>query len=64
MVASQGIPTGIAVEIIHDENQLKDFYILIGIAFILIYMVLASVFESLATPVVLLFSIPLAALVP
>lgn len=62
VVASQGIPTGIAVEIIHDENQLKDFYILIGIAFILIYMVLASVFESLATPVVLLFSIPLAAL--
>jgi multidrug efflux pump subunit AcrB/ABC-type multidrug transport system ATPase subunit len=62
VVAGQGIPTGIAVEIIHDENQLKDFYILIGIAFILIYMVLASVFESLATPVVLLFSIPLAAL--
>lgn len=62
VVAGLNIPSGIAVEVIHEENQLKDFYYLIGVAFLLIYMILASVFESLATPVVLMFSIPLAAL--
>lgn len=56
------IPSGIAVEVIQEKNQFKDFYYLIGIAFLLIYMILAGVFESLATPVVLMFSIPLAAL--
>lgn len=62
LVSGLSIPSGIAVEIVHEENQLKDFYYLIGIAFLLIYMILAAVFESLATPVVLMFSIPLAAL--
>jgi multidrug efflux pump subunit AcrB/ABC-type multidrug transport system ATPase subunit len=62
IVASLNIPTGIAVEVVHEEDQLEDFYYLIGIAFLLIYMILAAVFESLATPVVLMFSIPLAAL--
>ncbi|MBK9391429.1 MAG: efflux RND transporter permease subunit [Bacteroidetes bacterium] len=62
IVAGLNIPSGIAVEIVHEENQLKDFYYLIGVAFLLIYMILAAVFESLVTPVVLMFSIPLAAL--
>jgi multidrug efflux pump subunit AcrB/ABC-type multidrug transport system ATPase subunit len=62
IVAGINIPSGIAVEVVHEENQLKDFYGLIGIAFILIYMILAAVFESLSIPFVLLFSIPLAAL--
>ncbi len=62
IVARMNIPSGIAVEVVQEENQLKDFYYLIGIAFLLIYMILAAVFESLATPVVLMFSIPLAAL--
>jgi multidrug efflux pump subunit AcrB/ABC-type multidrug transport system ATPase subunit len=62
IVAGLNIPAGIAVEIIHEENQFKDFYYLIGVAFLLIFMILAAVFESLATPVVLMFSIPLAAL--
>ncbi len=62
IVAGLNIPSGIAVEVIHEENQLKDLYYIIGIAFLLIYMILAAVFESLATPVVLMFSIPLAAL--
>ncbi len=62
VVAGINIPTGIGVEVIHDENELKDFYYMIAISFLLIYMILASVFESLATPVVLMFSIPLAAL--
>ena len=56
------IPAGVAVEVIHEENEFQEFYYLIAIAFLLIYMILASVFESLATPVVLMFSIPLAAL--
>jgi multidrug efflux pump subunit AcrB/ABC-type multidrug transport system ATPase subunit len=62
IVAGLNIPPGIAVEVVHEEDQLKDFYILIGIAFILIFMILAAVFESLSVPFVLLFSIPLAAL--
>lgn len=62
LVSGLNIPSGIAVEIVHEENQLKDFYYLIGVAFLLIFMILAAVFESLATPVVLMFSIPLAAL--
>ena len=62
IVAGLNIPPGIAVEVVQEENQLKDFYYLIGVAFLLIFMILAAVFESLATPVVLMFSIPLAAL--
>jgi multidrug efflux pump subunit AcrB/ABC-type multidrug transport system ATPase subunit len=62
IVSNINIPSGIAVEIVHEEDPLTDFYYLIGMAFLLIYMILASVFESLSTPVVLMFSIPLAAL--
>ncbi len=35
IVAGMNIPSGIAVEVVHEENQLKDFYYLIGIAFLL-----------------------------
>ncbi len=62
IVASLNISPGIAVEVIQEKNQLKEFYVLIGIAFLLIYMILAAVFESFVIPFVLLFSIPLAAL--
>ena len=62
IVSRLNIPAGIAVEVVHEDNQLKEFYNLIGIAFLLIFMILAAVFESLAIPFVLLFSIPLAAL--
>jgi len=62
IVSRLSIPSGIAVEVIHEENELKEFYSLIGIAFLLIFMILAAVFESLSIPFVLLFSIPLAAL--
>lgn len=62
IVSGINIPSGLVVEVIHEDNQLKEFYNLIGIAFLLIYMILAAVFESLAIPFVLLFSIPLAAL--
>jgi multidrug efflux pump subunit AcrB/ABC-type multidrug transport system ATPase subunit len=62
IVSGLNIPSGIAVEVVHEEDKLKDFYYLIGVAFLLIFMILAAVFESLATPIVLMFSIPLAAL--
>ena len=62
VVSGLNIPSGLAVEVQHDEDPFKEFYKLIGIAFLLIYMIMAAVFESLITPVVLLFSIPLAAL--
>ena len=62
LVANIPLPDGVAVEIEHDESDLSEFYFLIGAAFILIYMILASVFESLLTPVVMMFTIPLAAI--
>ncbi len=62
LIAGMNIPSGVAIEVIHEEDQFKDFYYLIGIAFLLIFMILAAVFESLSTPVVLMLSIPLAAL--
>lgn len=61
IVASLSLPTGVAVEIIHEDSDLDEYYFLIAAAFILIYMILASVFESFTSPLVLMFSIPLAA---
>ncbi len=60
LVASIQIPSGVAVEVLHEENQFEDFYFLIGAAFILIFMILAATFESLVSPLIILFSIPLA----
>ena len=62
LVAGYNLPAGVAVEVFHEEDQFADFKFLIVAAFILIFMILASVFESLGTPFVLLFSIPLAAI--
>jgi multidrug efflux pump subunit AcrB/ABC-type multidrug transport system ATPase subunit len=62
IVENYKLPAGVAVQVIHEEDPFKDFYFLIFAAFILIFMILASVFESLATPFVLMFSIPLAAI--
>lgn len=62
MVAGLTIPAGIAVEVLHDETEFEEYYFLIIVAILLIYFILASVFESFSTPVVLMFSIPLAAI--
>ncbi len=62
IVANYKLPAGVAVEVVHEENQYNEFYFLIGAAFILIIMILASVFESLIIPFVLMFSVPLAAI--
>lgn len=62
LVSNYNLPAGVAVEVFHEEDEFADFKFLILAAFILIFMILASVFESLVTPFVLLFSIPLAAI--
>ena len=62
LVASYNFPSGVAAEVVHEESDLQEFNFLIFAAIILIFMILASVFESIATPFVLLFSIPLAAI--
>ncbi|MFC1614850.1 efflux RND transporter permease subunit, partial [Gemmatimonadota bacterium] len=60
LIATLSIPPGVAVEVVHDEIDLSDYYFLFATAVILIYMILASVFESLAAPFVIMFTIPLA----
>lgn len=60
LVASYNLPSGVAAEVVHEESDLDEFYFLIGAAVLLIFMILASVFESLSTPFVLMFTIPLA----
>jgi multidrug efflux pump subunit AcrB/ABC-type multidrug transport system ATPase subunit len=62
IVSSYKLPPGVAVEVIHEEDQFSEFYFLIGAAFVLIFMILAAVFESVVTPFVLMFSVPLAAI--
>jgi len=62
IVANLKLPAGIAVEVIHKEDTTSDYIFMIFAAFILIFMILASVFESISTPFVLMFSIPLAAI--
>ncbi len=60
LIASMSIPSGVAVELVHDESDFSEFYFMIGAAFLLIFMILASVFESLTSPFVMMFTIPLA----
>ncbi len=62
IVSAYKMPAGVAVEVIHEEDQYSEFYFLIAAAFILILMILAAVFESVVTPFVLMFSVPLAAI--
>ncbi len=60
LIASINLPSDIAVEVIHEENDLGEFGFLLTMAFILIFMILASVFESFSVPFVMMFSIPMA----
>jgi len=62
LLAGMRVPPGVAMELVHDQQDLSDFRFLIFAAFILIYMILASVFESFTKPVVLMFAIPLASI--
>ncbi|MDR0386023.1 MAG: efflux RND transporter permease subunit [Prevotellaceae bacterium] len=62
IVAAYNLPAGVAVEVFHEEDSFAEFKFLILAAFILIFIILASVFESIVMPFILLFSIPLAAI--
>ncbi|MFT3739599.1 MAG: efflux RND transporter permease subunit [Breznakibacter sp.] len=61
LVALIPLPSGVAVDVVHDENQFEEFKFLILVAVLLIYMILASVFESFSAPFVMMFTVPLAA---
>ncbi len=61
-VAEYNLPAGVALQVIHEEDLFADFKFLILAAVLLIFMILASVFESLLTPFVLMFTVPLAAI--
>ena len=60
-VATISLPSGIAIQIEHEEVDLSDFQFLFIVSFIFIFMILASVFESLVKPLIIMFTIPLAA---
>jgi multidrug efflux pump subunit AcrB/ABC-type multidrug transport system ATPase subunit len=60
IVAGVNIPSGIVVDVVHDEGLYDDFFFFIFAAIVLIFMILAAVFESLYLPIVIMFSIPLA----
>jgi len=62
MLARQNLPSGIAIIQEEEDNSLEEYKFLMLAAAVLIFMVLASIFESLVTPFVLMFSIPLAAI--
>ena len=62
LILNYNLPAGVAIEVIHEVDQFGDFKFLILAAFLLIFMILAMVFESVTTPLVILFSIPLAAI--
>lgn len=62
IIGAYKLPSGVAIQVVHEEDQYAEFKFLIAAAFILILMILASVFESISTPFVLMFSIPLAAI--
>jgi multidrug efflux pump subunit AcrB/ABC-type multidrug transport system ATPase subunit len=61
LIAGYNLPAGVVLEVFHEEEQLADFKFLFLAAIILIFIILASVFESFTTPFALLLSIPLAA---
>ncbi|XOV94959.1 MAG: efflux RND transporter permease subunit [Bacteroidota bacterium] len=60
IVNAVNIPSGMVIDVIHDEGLFDEFYFLIFAAIVIIFMILASVFESLYLPLVIMFSIPLA----
>jgi multidrug efflux pump subunit AcrB/ABC-type multidrug transport system ATPase subunit len=62
MLSGLEIPPGIAIQSEDATTGLSDFYFLIAVGAILIYMILAAVFESLLNPFIIMFTIPLAAI--
>ena len=59
VVAEMVLPIGYAIEIVEAEEE-TIYYWMIGIAALLIFMILASLFESLSAPLVILCTLPTA----
>ncbi|MFC2089442.1 efflux RND transporter permease subunit [Bacteroidota bacterium] len=62
VIDEANIPAGIAVELVQEDSGLDEFKMLFIVALLLVYMILATLFESFITPFVILLSIPLAAI--
>ncbi len=62
LIESISLNSDMVIEVIHEDDDLGEFGFLLLMAVLLIYMILASVFESATMPVVMMFSIPLAAI--
>lgn len=62
LVASIPVSSKVSLKVVHEEDMFAEFKFLGLIGLLLVFMILASVFESLSAPVVMLFSVPLAAI--
>ena len=62
LIAGYNLPVGVAIKVIHEEDTFGEFKFLFIAAFILIYIIMACVFESVFTPFVMMICIPLAAI--
>ena len=62
LISTISLSSDMVIEVIHEDDELGEFGFLLLMAVMLIYMILASVFESFTMPVVMMFSIPLAAI--
>jgi len=62
LINNLNVNSSIIIEVVHEDNDLGEFGFLLLMAVMLIYMILASVFESFTMPIIMMFSIPLAAI--
>lgn len=62
LIENISMSSDMVIEVVHEDDDLGEFGFLLLMAALLIYMILASVFESFTIPVVMMFSIPLAAI--
>ncbi len=62
LIENISLSSPMIIEVVHEDNELGEFGFLLLMAVFLIYMILASVFESFTMPIIMMFSIPLAAI--
>ncbi len=62
LIAEYPIASGVVIEREEADDTYADFKFLIFASVMLIFMILAAVFESLTLPLILMFAIPLAAI--
>jgi multidrug efflux pump subunit AcrB/ABC-type multidrug transport system ATPase subunit len=61
LIALVPIPSDVSVTLVQEDNPFEEFKLLMFVAILLIYMILASVFGSFSAPFVMMFTVPLAA---